>query len=65
MRCHKPSRTQRWVLTFYTTDVFEPFSISEVAFSFQQGAGPTGKNEEKAQVLTEKIEDLVVQVSIV
>lgn len=29
----------------------------------QQGPGPAGKNEEKAQVLTEKIEDLVVQVS--
>lgn len=34
----------------------------EFAWSFQQAAGPTGKNEEKAQVLTEKIEDLVVQV---
>lgn len=27
-----------------------------------QGPGPSGKNEEKIQVLTEKIEDLVVQV---
>lgn len=27
-----------------------------------QTPGPTGKNEEKAKVLTEKIEDLVVQV---
>lgn len=27
-----------------------------------QTPGPAGKNEEKAQVLTEKIEDLVVQV---
>lgn len=30
--------------------------------SFLQGPGPSGKNEEKSQVLTEKIEDLVVQV---
>ena len=31
---------------------------------FQQGpGGPVGKNEEKATVLTEKIEDLVMQVS--
>ena len=29
---------------------------------FLQGPGPSGKNEEKIQVLTEKIEDLVVQV---
>lgn len=27
-----------------------------------QTPGPSGKNEEKANVLTEKIEDLVVQV---
>lgn len=29
---------------------------------YLQGPGPSGKNEEKVQVLTEKIEDLVVQV---
>ena len=29
---------------------------------FPQGPGPSGKNEEKVTVLTEKIEDLVVQV---
>lgn len=29
---------------------------------FLQGPAPSGKNEEKANVLTEKIEDLVVQV---
>lgn len=33
-----------------------------VGFLLLQGPGPSGKNEEKAQVLTEKIEDLVVQV---
>lgn len=32
-----------------------------MVFSFQT-PGPSGKNEEKANVLTEKIEDLVVQV---
>lgn len=31
-------------------------------FFFPQGPGPSGKNEEKVTVLTEKIEDLVVQV---
>lgn len=29
---------------------------------FLQGPAPSGKNEEKVKVLTEKIEDLVVQV---
>lgn len=31
-------------------------------YFFLQGPGPSGKNEEKGQVLTEKIEDLVLQV---
>ena len=29
---------------------------------FQQGPGPSGKNDEKSLVLTDKIEDLVAQV---
>lgn len=33
-----------------------------IVYLFLQGPGPSGKNEEKVQVLTEKIEDLVVQV---
>lgn len=32
------------------------------SFFSLQTPGPAGKNEEKAKVLTEKIEDLVVQV---
>lgn len=40
--------------------VFLPKSVTMCLFL--QGPGPSGKNEEKVQVLTEKIEDLVVQV---
>ena len=44
------------VCTWGTVFIYECISL------FQQGPGPSGKNEEKVQVLTEKIEDLVVQV---
>lgn len=36
--------------------------VAPDSFFSLQGPGPSGKNEEKIQVLTEKIEDLVVQV---
>lgn len=46
------------------TPLYGPFLVEpEICLFFLlQGPGPSGKNEEKAQVLTEKIEDLVVQV---
>lgn len=39
--------------------VFLPEMLMDLSL---QGPGPSGKNEEKATVLTEKIEDLVMQV---
>lgn len=45
-----------WVITYNRTTSVLTFAWAS------QGPTLTGKNEEKAQVLTEKIEELVVQV---
>jgi len=51
-----------FIITFTNLHALSVLPEQHYIYLFLQGPGPAGKNEEKVQVLTEKIEDLVLQV---